>query len=163
MLVRDKIAPVIERLKQLADCTVVHSTRELPISHRAYNGRYRSHYFGASWDRVGRSPYILMNEGPARHWNYLTFLAHEAGHAMDDRGYFDCLGYRPLTWNDDYRAELMACAFQIAVMRQTGAHETRHGPFWIRITERYLRSFDQSCHPDLHEVVERIGPNPLRI
>ena len=77
-------AEVIEALTDLAPCPIIHSVFELPEVNPWYGKPSRSRYYQARKDEEGVDrDFILINEGPARHWRYVNTLAHEVGHALD--------------------------------------------------------------------------------
>ena len=154
-------AEVIEALTELAPCPIIHSVYELPEVNPWYGKRSRSRYYQARRDEQGvYRDFILINEGPARHWLYVDALEHEVGHALDRHGLHPAqhLLHGPRT---RYRSELAAVSFEIAVSFQVGLGLQKRGNHWLFLSKAYLEQYERGPHPELTTIMKAMPDAPL--
>ena len=154
-------AEVIEALTELAPCPIIHSVNELPKVNPWYGKPSRSRYYPARKDEEGiYRDFILINEGPARHWLYVDVLAHEVGHALDRHGLHPAqhLLHSP---RGRYRNELAAVSFEIAVCCQGGLNRLKQGNRWLVLSTVYLEQYARGPHPTLQTVMRAMPEKPL--
>lgn len=152
---------IIDALRAIAPCPIVHSTRELPEHDPSYGRARRSSYFPVRSGKFAREQdYIVMNEGEARSWLYVNVLAHEVGHALDAHGLHPAQDALPRSRSGRYRAELAAVAYEIAVCRQIGLSRKKRGKRWLAESRDYLHRYKQGNNPGLETILRAI-PSPV--
>ena len=148
-------AEAIEYLYSISPCPVIHGMHELPETDWMHGKRKRSCYLPQRKGRWTREQdYIVMNVGEARHWKYVSVLAHEIGHALDHHGLHPAQKFLRGSRSSRYRVELAAVAFELAFLKAIGRSRKKFSQRRVKSSTSYLNRYAQGTAPSLASILK---------